>query len=198
MHAAERDTERVKRLRQAFIEAIQSEDVTRFKFVDETSVNLTYARRYGRAPGGRRADAAVPLHNGPNVTVVAALSAQGVEAVMELDGAINTASFAVYLQQVLGPGLQPGDVVVLDNLRVHKAPGLADLVEARGTRLLFLPPYSPDFTPIELAFSKLKTHLRTAAARTREALTDALQAALAWITAEGAQNWFDHCGYHVH
>lgn len=185
-------------LRHAFIEGIQHEDVTRFKFVDETSVNLPYTRRYGRAPGGRRVNAAVPLHNGPNVTVVAALSAQGVEAVMELDGAVNTARFAAYLDQVLGPGLQPGDVVVLDNLPVHKAAGLAELVEARGARLLYLPPYSPDFTPIELAFSKLKTHLRTAAARTREALTSALQAAVAWITAEDAQNWFGHCGYHVH
>jgi transposase len=198
LHAAERDTERVRGLRQEFIEAIQHEDITRFKFVDETSVNLTYTRRYGRALGGQRVDAAVPLRNGPNVTVVAALSAQGVEAVMELDGAVNTASFAVYLEQVLGPGLQPGDVVVLDNLKVHKAAGLAELVEARGARLLYLPPYSPDFTPIELAFSKLKTHLRTAAARTREALTSALQTALAWITKEDAQNWFDHCGYHVH
>lgn len=134
LHAAERDTERVRRLRQDFLEAIQQEDSTRFKFVDETSVNLTYTRRYGRAPGGRRVDAAVPLHNGPNVTVIAALSAQGVEAVMELDGAVNTASFTVYLEQVLGPGLQPGDVVVLDNLRVHKAAGLAELVRsARGT-----------------------------------------------------------------
>lgn len=198
MHAAERDTERVKGLRQDFIEAIQYEDVTRFKFVDETSVNLTYTRRYGRALGGRRVDAAVPLRNGPNVTVIAARSAQGMEAVMELDGAVNAASFAVYLEQVLGPGLQPGDVVVLDNLQVHKAAGLAELVAARGARLLYLPPYSPDFTPIELAFSKLKTHLRTAAARTREVLTTALQAALAWLTAEDAQNWFDHCGYHVH
>ncbi|RZL02442.1 MAG: IS630 family transposase, partial [Hymenobacter sp.] len=172
--------------------------VTRFKFVDETSVNLTYTRRYGRAPGGQRVDAAVPLHNGPNVTVIAALSAQGVEAVMELDGAVNTASFTVYLEQVLGPGLQPGDVVVLDNLRVHKAAGLAELVEARGARLLYLPAYSPDFTPIELAFSKLKTHLRSAAARTREALKTALDAALAWITVEDVQNWFGHCGYHVH
>ncbi len=131
--------------------------------MDETSVNLTYTRRYGRAPGGQRVDAAVPLHNGPNVTVVAALTPQGLAAVMELDGAVNTASFAVYLDQVLGPALQAGDVVVLDNLRVHKAPGLAELVEARGARLLFLPPYSPDFTPLELAFSKLKTHLRYAA-----------------------------------
>lgn len=117
---------------------------------------------------------------------------------MELDGAVNTASFAVYLERILGPTLQPGDVVVVDNLRVHEAAGLAELAEARDARLLFLPPYSPDFTPIELAFSKLKTRLRTAAARTREALTAALQAALAWITAQDAENWFDHCGYHVH
>lgn len=110
----------MKALRHAFIEAIQHEDVTRFKFVDETSINLTYTRRYGRAAGGQRVNAAVPLHNGPNVTLVAALSAQGVEAVMELDGALNTASFAVYLAQVLGPDLQPGDVVILDNLPVHK------------------------------------------------------------------------------
>ena len=88
----------MRTLRQKFIEAIQHEDVTRFKFVDETSVNLTCTRRYGRAPGGQRVDAAVPLHNGPNVTVVAALSAQGVEAVMELEGAVNTASFTVYLE----------------------------------------------------------------------------------------------------
>ena len=188
----------MKRLRRAFIEAIQEEDVARFKFVDETSVNLTYTRRYGRAPGGQRVDQAVPLHNGPNVTVIAALTPQGLEAVMELDGAVNATSFAVYLEQVLGPTLVPGDVVALDNLRVHKAPGLAELVAARGARLLFLPPYSPDFTPVELAFSKLKTKLRESAARSREALTHALRTALDWITAPDAQNWYDHCGYHVH
>lgn len=188
----------MRALRREFIEALQSEDVTRLQFVDETSVNLTYTRRYGRAPGGQRVDAAVPLHNGPNVTIVAALTPQGLQAVMELDGAVNTASFAAYLDQVLGPTLQAGDVVVLDNLRVHKAAGLAELVEARGARLLYLPPYSPDFTPIELAFSKLKTHLRTAAARTREALTQAVRTALDWVTAQDAHGWFHHCGYHVH
>ncbi len=185
-------------LRRAFLEALPSEDVTRFKFGDETSVTLTYTRRYGRAQGGRRVDQAVPLHNGPNVTVIAALTPEGVEAVMELDGAVNAVSFAVYLDQVLAPPLVAGDVVVLDNLRVPKAAGLAELVAARGARLLFLPPYSPDFTPIELAFSKLKTHLRAAQARTREAPTAALQTALNWINADDAKNWFHHCGYHVH
>lgn len=188
----------MKELRRAFLEALPGEDVTRFKFVDETSVNLTYTRRYGRAAGGRRVDQAVPLHKGPNVTVLAALTPQGVEAVMELDGAVNTASFVAYLEQVLGPTLVPGDVVVLDNLRVHKAPGAAEAVAARGARLLFLPPYSPDFTPVELAFSKLKTHLRTARSRTRDALAEALRTALDWITDTDAKNWFAHCGYHVH
>ena len=117
---------------------------------------------------------------------------------MELDGAVNAAALAVYLDQVLGPMLAPGDVVVLDNLRVHKAPSLAELVEKRGTRLLFLPPNSPDFTPVELAFGKLKTFLRTVQARTREALTAAVRAALDWIDENDAQNWFHHCGYHVY
>ena len=117
---------------------------------------------------------------------------------MSLDGALNAASFAVYLEQVLGPTLVPGDVVVLDNLPVHKVAGMAQLVETRGARLLFLPPYSPDFAPIEQAWSKLKTALRTTQARTREALEQALDQALAWITSQDAQNWFDHCGYHIH
>ena len=108
MPAAQRDPDWVKRLRREFLKAIQHEDITRFKFVDETSVHLTYIRRYGRAPGRQRVDAAVPLRTGLNVTVVAALSTQGVEAVMELDGARNSASFAVCLGQVLGPGLQQG------------------------------------------------------------------------------------------
>ena len=98
---------------------------------------------------------------------------------------------------MLGPTLAPGEVVVLDKLRVHKAAGLAELVEARGARRLFLPPYSPDFTPLERAFSKLKTYLRPPAARPRETLTAALQAALTWITEQDAQNWFHHCRYHL-
>ena len=99
---------------------------------------------------------------------------------------------------MLGPTLGPGDVVVLDNLPAHKVAGLAELIEVRGARLLYLPPYSPDFNPIELAFSKLKTWLRTAQARTREALKAVIQDASNWITEHDAKNWFDRCGYHVH
>lgn len=197
VHAAERDTPRVNGLRRAFPEARPGQDVTRFKFADETSVNLTYTRRYGRAVGGQRVNQAVPLRNGPNVTIIVALTPQGPEAAMELDGAVNAASFAVYLDQVLGPTLVHGDVVVPDNLRVHKAAGLAELVEKRGARLLFLPPYSPAFTPVERAFSQLKTSLRTAQACTWEALTAAVRDALDWISVGDAIHWFDHCGYHV-
>ena len=187
----------MKQQRRAFREALPGQDVARFKFVDETSVNRTYTRRYGRAPGGQRVDQPLPLPNGPNGTVIAALTTRGVEAVMELDGAVNAAAFALYLDQVLGPTRVRGDMVVSDNLRVHKAPGLAELVEKRGARLLFLPPYSPDFTPVEWAFSKLKTFLRTAQTRIRAALTAAVRAALDWIGEEDAQNRFHHCGYHV-
>ena len=176
----------------------QHEDPRRFKFVDETGLHLAFARRYGRAPGGQGLGQGVPLRVGTPVTLVGASTVNGLEAVMRLDGARNAASFAVYLEQVLGPTLVPGDVVVLDNLPVHKVAGLAQLVEARGARLRFLPPYSPDFAPIEQAWSKLKTALRTAQARTRQALEQALDQALAWITSQDAQNWFDHCGYHVH
>lgn len=180
------------------MEVVQSEDVTRFHFVDETSTNLTYCRRYGRAPGGARVGQGAPLHGGPNVTLIAALTPQGLGAAMSVSGAVNGEVFAAYLEQVLGPTLRPGDVVVLDNLPAHKVDGLAALVEQRGARLLYLPPYSPDFNPIELAFSKLKTKLRQLQARTREALEEAIQAATEWISDQDARNWFAHCGYHVH
>ena len=184
--------------RGAFLEALPDEDVSRFTFVDETGTHLGYTRRYGRAHPGQRVDQGVPLRRGGNVTVVGALSVNGVEAVRELDGALNEASFAAYLDQVLGPTLVPGEVVVLDNLRIHKMAGMAERVATYGARLLFLPPYSPDFSPIERAWSKLKTALRTAQARTRQALSDALTLACEWITPSDAQNWFAHCGYHVH
>ena len=178
-------------MRRLFVEAVQEEDFTHFVFVDETSTNLTYGRRYGRAPAGRRLDQAVPLHGGPNVTLIAALTPDGLGALLSVNGAVNGDVFAAYLDQVLGPTLRPGDVVVLDNLSVHKVDGLDDIVKKYGARLRYLPPYSPDFNPIELAFSKLKTWLRSAQARTRDLLEEAILAAAAWITEQDAKNWFD-------
>ena len=174
------------------------QEVTRFPFVEETSTNLTYCRRYGRAPGGQRVNQAVPLHSGPNVTLIAALPPRGLGAAMSGSGAVHGAVFAASLDQVLGPTLRPGDVVVLDNLPAHQVDGLAALVEQRGARLLYLPPYSPDFHPIAWAFRKLNTKRRQLQARTREALEKAIRAAVKWIRRQDARNWFAHCGYHVH
>lgn len=188
----------MKALRAAFLEALPAYEVNRLRFVDETSVNLTYCRRYARALGGTRVRQGVRLHTGANVTVVGALSVNGLEAVMELEGALDATSFALYLDQVLGPTLQPGDVVVLDNLPVHKVAGMRERIEAWGAQVLYLPPYSPDFAPIERGWSKLKTWLRTAQARTREVLSQALATATDWITAQDAQHWFAGCGYHVY
>ena len=198
VHAAECDTERGRNLREEFVEALQHESFTCFKFVGDTSTDLTYCRRYARAEGGQRARQGVPLHSGPNVTLVAALTPQGLQAALAVSGAVNGDVFAAYLDQVLGPTLVPGDVAVPDNLPAHKVAGLSEIVAARGARLLYLLPYSPDFNPIELAFSKLKTWLRTAQVRTREALEAAIRAATDWVSQQGAKKWFDRCEYRVH
>jgi transposase len=152
-------------------------------------------RRYGRAPQGERVVGAVPQNYGANVTMLAALGSQGVEAVMTIEGATDAEVFRVYVEQVLRPTLRPGDIVIMDNLRAHKAAGIREAIEQTGARLQYLPPYSPDLSPIERCWSKLKTALRTAKARTREALEHAIAQALATITAADARSWFHHCGY---
>jgi transposase len=151
--------------------------------------------RYGRAPRGQRVHGVVPRNHGHNVTLVAALSVAGIGAAMALPGALDGPAFVAYVREFLIPTLRPGQIVVLDNLAVHKNAAARRLIEARGCRLLFLPPYAPDFSPIELAFSKLKQHLRRAGARTADALHAALADALDAITARDARGWFAHCGY---
>ena len=186
-------------LRRQHVEAVAARsDVQRFYFLDETGLRLDYTRRYGRAPGSRRVGGAVPLRRGKSLTLIGALGVRGLKAVQLLDGALNQRSFAFYVSQVLGPQLRPGDVLVLDNLPVHKLGGLQQALARRGVEVLFLPPYSPDFTPVEQAWSKLKTKLRQAQARTREALEHAIRTAVNWITSQDAKAWFSHCGYHVH
>jgi transposase len=170
-------------------------DLQRLKFVDESGVNLAMTRLYGRAPTGERVIGSVPQNYGPNVTVLGALGVHGLHAVMTVDGATGTDVFRTYVKQVLGPTLRPGDIVVMDNLRAHKAVGIQQALARRGARLLYWPPYSPDLSPIEPCWSKVKTALRTAKARTREALDTAITAALATITDADAQGWFRHCGY---
>jgi transposase len=154
-------------------------------------------RRYGRAPKGERVIGAVPQNDGAKVTMLAALGSQGVEAVMTIDGATDAEVFRVSVEQVLRPTRHPGDLVIMDNLRAHKAAGIREAIEQTGARLQSWPPYSPDLSPIERCWSKLKSALRTAKARTREALEHAIAQALATLTVSDAHSWFHHCGYAV-
>jgi transposase len=154
-------------------------------------------RLYARAPRGERAYGKVPRNRGKNTTLVASMTAEGMGPCAAVEGATTKAVFEAYVEQVLAPSLRAGQVVVLDNLGAHGGEGVREMVEARGCSLLFLPPYSPDFSPIEEAFSKVKALLRKAAARTREALVEAMGRALDAVTAKDARGWFAHCGYAV-
>lgn len=185
----------MKRLRRAFRRQIASLAPSRLKFLDETGVNLALTPAYGRAAPGERGVDSVPRNYGPNVSVLATLDLTGLTAPMTVDGALDRDVFRVYVQDILGPTRRPGDVVVMDNLSVHKGPEIAELVQGRGARLVYLAPYSPDDNPIEQAWSKLKTGLRYAKARTREALDAALKGALQTITAADAHAWFAQAGY---
>jgi transposase len=137
----------------------------------------------------------VPRNYGAIMTLIASLSMQGMGEALMLDGAADAAAFEVYVEQLLAPSLKPGQLVILDNLSIHQRARVRQAIEARGCHLLFLPAYSPDFSPIEEAFSKVKTFLRRQGARTREALQEAISQALLLITTQDALGWFSHCGY---
>lgn len=173
-------------------------DVRRFKFIDEAGSNLAMTRSRGRAAPGERVFDTVPQNYGENVSMLAALSVEGVSAPMTIRGAVDGLVFLEYLKQVLCPSLQAGDVVVMDNLPAHKIKLVRELIEARGAKLIYLPPYSPDLNPIEKCWSKIKTYLRAVKARSYEALSEALKQALLTITAEDVKGWFASCGYSLH
>ena len=198
LHASEQDTERVQQARAASRGAIAALDARRCKFIDEAGGNLAMPRRYGRAPGGARVIGAVPQNYGAKVTMLAALGSDGVGAVMTSDGATDAEVFRAYSEQVLRPTRRAGDIVIMDHLRAHNAAGIREAIERAGAQRLYLPPYSPELSPIEPCWSKLKTALRTAQARTREALEQAMARALATITVSDAHSWFHHCGYAFH
>ena len=154
-------------------------------------------RNYGRARRGERVREATPQGHWRTVTMLAALTSRGLQAPMTIESATDGEVFLAYLEQVLCPQLRPGQVVIMDNLSAHKVAGVRQLIESRGARLLYLPPYSPDFNPIEQAWSKIKQLLRAAKARTLEALESAIAEALAAVTAENASAWFAYCGYGI-
>jgi transposase len=164
-------------------------------FLDETGSHLGYTPTHAWAPRGQRAYATAPVNRGENKTVVAALTLAGVGPRMRFDGAMTTDRFEGYVRFVLAPTLRSGQVVIADNLQAHLSPVVRTAIEQRGARFLPLPPYSPDFNPIEEAFSKVKQFLRRAEARTDDDLRDATWAAFETITSADADGWFTHCGY---
>ena len=193
MRASERD----ETTRAVFRSQVATLDQRRFIFVDETSTHTSMTRRYARAPRGQRAYGVVPRNHGHRVSVIGALGVQGLVAAMSVDGAVDTDVFNVFVERVLVPVLRPGDVVLLDNLSVHHASKIEHAVTAVHGAVHFLPSYSPDFSPIEPCWSKIKTCLRTVAARTRQRLETALTNALRTVQPDNCLAWFRHCGYLV-
>ncbi len=198
LHDSQRDTPRVRLLRRQFAQRITEEWVQvlrRLKFIDESGVHFGLTRWFGRAQPGPRVVEATPGDSGAHYSLLAALSTQGLQAPWILQGALDGAAFEVYIAQALVPTLRRGDIVLMDNLSFHKAPRIRQLIESAGARLEFLPPYSPDLNPIELCWSKLKTALRAAKARTFETLLEALANAFASVSKHDIAAWFAHCGY---
>jgi transposase len=191
MRAAERNNYK----RGWFRRRARSLNKRRFVFVDESAVNTAMTRRYGRAPRGERAHDSAPRNYGSHTSLIGALGLRGVVAALTVEGAVDAEVFNAYAEQVLGPRLRRGDVVVLDNLGAHPASRIEEVAARRGAQVLWLPPYSPDFSPIEQCWSKIKSYLRGAKARTREQLEEALAAALGLVTKADIHGWFKHCGY---
>jgi transposase len=170
-------------------------DVEKLLFLDESAVNTAMVRTRGRCPRGQRLVDSAPAGLWQSSTLVAAVCLDGVVAPMVIDGPLNGESFAQYVEGSLVPELTPGTIVVMDNLPVHKSDRVAGAIAAAGCTLVFLPPYSPDFNPIEPMWSKVKTLLRSAGARTFRAVVDAAGDALRAITPEDCDGYFGHCGY---
>lgn len=169
----------------------------RLKFLDESGVTTVLTRRYGRALPGQRVVEAVPKNYGQSTSVISVMGLSGVETTMLVEGAVDTLCFDAFCESFLRPCLKAGDVVVLDNLGAHRASRIEEVAESQKARVMWLPPYSPDFSPIELMWSKLKSYLRKAKARTEEEIDRAIAEGLKLITEQDCRGWFKHCGYEV-
>lgn len=170
-------------------------DARQIVVVDEVGSNLDLTPTHAWAPVGERAVASVPRNTPINTTTIASITHQGMGPALIVAGGVDRVTFATYLEQVLVPTLRPGQIVMVDNLSAHTSPQAQAIVAAAGCQLVYLPPYSPDYSPIELAFAQIKADLRRAAARTREALEQAITLALQQISAADARAFFEHCGY---
>jgi len=194
-HTSEQQRADVLRRRRAWFDIQIDLDPERLVFINETGASTKMARRYGRAPRRERCRAAVPHGHWKTTTFVAALRLEGMTAPMILDGAMHGQAFLAYVEQVLVPTLSPGDIVVMDNLPAHKPTAVRQATEAAGAKLHFLPPYSPDFNPIELAFAKFKAVLKKLAARTVDDLWHAIARAIDTFTPQDCENYLAATGY---
>ena len=185
----------VKVRREEWAEKTAGIDLDRFVFLDESGAKTNLTPLYGRLKQGRRLFDAAPCGRWETTTMIASIRLDGSTAPMVLDGACDGVSFRVYLDRVLVPSLRPGDIVVMDNLSAHKMAGVAEAVERVGAEVWYLPPYSPDLNPIEKMWSKIKSSLRRAKARTQEGLWEAIGEALQNVTESDAKGWFQSCGY---
>jgi transposase len=174
------------------VERVEAEQLV---FVDEMGTNISLSALYAWAPRGARALCSVPRNRGANTTVLSSMTLEGMGPALTVEGTTTSVVFEAYVEQVLAPTLRRGQVVVLDNLSAHKGERVRELIEGRGCELLYLPSYSPDFNPIEEAFAKIKGFLRKSEARAREALVEAIGAAISAVTVEDACGFFEHCGY---
>lgn len=170
---------------------------SRLRFLDEAGATTILTKLYARALGGRRTTEAVPRNYGQSTSMIATLGLEGVQAPMLIEGSVDTLVFNAYCEQVLQPTLRAGDVIVLDNLGAHRASRIEEIAAHCGARVLWLPPYSPDFSPIELMWSKVKAYLKKVKARTQTELEKAIAQGLQTITLSDCRNWFRHCGYEV-
>jgi transposase len=193
MASSEQDEHR----RSVFREYVRSIDPRRFVFLDECSTNISLSPIYARAPKGERAHGKAPRNWGKNISLISAIGADGVKPSMTTEGAVDGLAFETYLEHFLLPALKAGQIIVMDNLSVHKSRRAKELIEQKGVALLFLPPYSPDFNPIEGVFSKLKGILRKAEARTQGVLVEAMGRALSAISRQDIAAFFAHCGYRL-
>ncbi|GHO58192.1 IS630 family transposase [Ktedonobacter robiniae] len=181
--------------RAAWREQAKTLDASKLVFIDECGSNIALTSLYARSPFGERAYGAVPHNRRANITLLASLSLQGMGEALLLEDSADTTVFELYIEQILAPSLQAGQIVILDNLNTHTGEKVRQAIEAQGCQLLFLPSYSPDLSPIEEAFSKLKAFLRRVRARTPEESQEAIGQALLTITMQDAHGWFRHCGY---
>ena len=182
-------------MRDDYRSVIAEEDHGRYIFIDESGSHIAMTREYARAPTGERVHGAAPYNWGDNITMIGALSSSSVLAMMTLPGSADGAAFVAFIEKVLGPKLKPGDVVIMDNLSAHKVKGVKEGIEAAGAQVRYLPPYSPDMNPIESCWSKVKQLIKSAEARTVDALIDAIEIAINAVRASDARGWFARCGY---